>query len=311
MTNQSKIIVAVACTLAGLSLIATSVTLGLVLGSKMNKNIFEPLPYSYVIKKEASKPGFADFYKTVEEARATVNPFLYSKLTYKKLYKFVSRYYSDSTFCKDLAYKAIVAHEQEWHAPVVNQLQAEKNRWEDYLLKHDVNRYLKVNVHKTYYDGSHPCVYFSYSEPMGKLKDASLSWYCKDTKSEWYTLYQIKDRNSPTRAWYWPRIYNSSFWSNHWPVLTVTSVTLADGTRITSQDLKSVPASIKDYIDNPSLENEERAIIDLINPNYQPRSTAVKAAIDGGLMMVDNLSFLFVNETHAFEGGSEAFTTAL
>ena len=252
----------------------------------LEKSIFEPLDKNTVAAITEKDPTFATFYQQCSIIRETVEANedvkKYRNITYKQLQEYMN-HYGNKMWCDEQAKKAIQEYEQNVHSKI---LQNEKNiidKWQKYLDEHDPSKFITIDVKYSYQNsdwGPVPIWYYIVKYPKGNLSecDAVVTITRKDdnedTNEYFYsepqmnvTLPDLLTHNTPDDACM-ANSYDSNYWNYYKVAVSVNSITLAHGTKISTSDIETVPAEMRAYLDDKSEENEVKMIKALIQPNY-------------------------------------------
>ena len=111
-------------------------------------------------------------------------------------------------------------------------------------------------------------------------------WYEKK-----YTLAELKEYSDEAHIQYY-KVQDRSFWSTHTAEIIVNSITQGDKT-LTDDAIKQVPASVKAYNADPSIENKINIVRELLDTNCPEHDKWVKNAVEEQLKDADELCYEF------------------
>ena len=267
----------------------------------INKSIYKELPSDCVSELEAKYDSFSQFYsytrRAADAAKGKEDAAKFAKIKYKRLYKYVNEI-NTSTHRTELTEKYDQAYMNQFIAPHEEAINAEVEKWNQFLIENDPTPYLNVTVHTgivSYYD--YPDWYFSVEEPKGELSDATVTFRVLNSNgSVWdeekYTLAELKKYNSKDNVQYYYRVRNLSFWKTYTPEIIVNSITQGDKT-LTDDAIKQVPASVRAYNAEPSIENKINIVRELLDTNCPEHDKWVKNAVEEQLKAADELCYEF------------------
>lgn len=289
-SKRKGLIIAASC-IAGLML------LGLIINkiidyAKLNKPITEPLDYSYVFQKDNSMEGFYSMYWVIDDQRSEMeyNKDQYAKVTYREMYDFYSKYCINDDFINQVIADANSLHESSIRQPYISKVRDKIQEWNKYVENHDVNKYLRITIQTGYEkDGyqRHPKYWYSLYMPQGSIRDCYVTVTNNFNNSPEYRYLSDLQRINGVTYTYWPGVDNEYFWDTYDVTYTINRVILNNGTVIRDSDINNVPLCIKQYQQNPCLENEESIILNLIDNQYKTKSEYVKLKIEDYLKEKD------------------------
>lgn len=266
----------------------------------INKSIYKELPSDCVSELGAKYDSFSQFYSNTrwaaDAAKGKEDAAKFEKIKYKRLYKYVNEI-NTSTHRTELTEKYDQAYMNQFIAPHEEAINAEVEKWNQFLIENDPTPYLNVTVHTgiaSYYD--YPNWYFSVEEPKGELSDATVTFRVLNSNgSVWdeekYTLAELKEYNSKDNVQYY-RVQNLFLWKTYTPEIIVNSITQGDKT-LTDDAIKQVPASVRAYNAEPSKENKINLVRELIDSNCPDHDKWVKNAVEEQLKAADELCYEF------------------
>lgn len=280
-------------------------------GINYSKSVYKELSDSQIQQIDESYSGFSSLYYSArnmaEQSEADNTESQYKDISYKDLHKFTKSYLNNDDFINKQTSAAEKAFNKIFDSEYQQKIDAEKKKWEEYIEKHDVNKYLTVETVTDYYRESdywstyyRPSFYFKYTEPNGKLNNASITFspmnssgYVDHSYDHTVTLSEIKDgfatKDNPR---HYTRIDDSDYWDNHTMNVVINSVTLADG-NVIKNNANDVPKVVKDYFEDPNDETTDAFIRELIDENYQSKDEYTKAYIKDALKKADPKVFEF------------------
>ena len=274
----------------------------------INKSIYKELPSDCVSELGAKYDSFSHFYsytrRAADAAKGKEDAAKFAKIKYKRLYKYVNEI-NTSTHRTELTEKYDQAYMKQFIAPHEEALKAEIEKWNQFLIENDPTPYLNVTVHTGnhkrtdgWYSYRFPDWYFSVEEPKGELSDATVTFRVLNNNNNrvvWeekkYTLAELKENNGEVNIQYYT-VEDRSFWSRHTPEIIVNSITQGDKT-LTDDAIKQVPASVKAYIADPSIENKINIVRELLDTNCPEHDKWVKNAVEEQLKAADELCYEF------------------
>lgn len=268
----------------------------------MNKSIYKELPSDCVSELETKYDSFAQFYQhtrwAADAAEGKEDAAKFEKIKYKRLYKYVHEI-NTSSHRDELTEKYDQAYMNQFIAPHEEAINAEVEKWKQFLIENDPTSYLNVTVHTgivSYYD--YPDWYFSVEEPKGELSDATVTFRVINNNNrvvwdeEKYTLAGLKECNSKDNVQYYFGVRNLSFWKTHTPEIIVNSITQGDKT-LTDDAIKQVPASVRAYNAEPTTENKINIVRELLDTNCPEHDKWVNNAVEEQLKDADELCYEF------------------
>lgn len=267
----------------------------------INKSIYKELPSDCVSELGAKYDSFSQFYsntrRAADAAKGKEDAAKFEKIKYKRLYKYVNEI-NTSTHRTELTEKYDQAYMNQFIAPHEEAINAEVEKWKQFLIENDPTPYLNVTVHTgipSYYD--YPNWYFSVEEPKGELSDATVTFRVINNNNrvvwdeEKYTLAELKEYNSKDNVQYY-EVQNLFLWKTYTPEIIVNSITQGDKT-LTDDAIKQVPASVKAYNADPSIENKINIVRELLDTNCPEHDKWVKNAVEEQLKDADELCYEF------------------
>jgi len=278
----------------------------------LNKSILEPLSESVLEKQAQKDEHFSSFYdqvSTIREALKTPeDQKKYESVTYKQLKEFLI-YYSDNFYCEKVEKDARKQFDETVLAPLQPQINGLKEKWEKYIEDHDVSKFLTVEVIPSGFSDDwyyyYPAFYFKITEPKGTLKDCSVDLECYDhydnidsyNSITGIDLEIMKRCNSKENRRY-GNMCSSNFWDNYEYRPVVRSVTLKNGTTISEKDIENVPETVKNYIEDPNEQTQERLIVDQIDPQFKGADHYIYQIIQADLKEKDPICYELVDRVN-------------
>ena len=313
-TQKEKLIALICVGASAVLSFIFALYIALTIGISYNKSVFKELQDVNITRVAKKVDGFRSTYnigREMAEKAESQDPnasTTFKRVTYHKLGDYLVQYYENSDFRNKLVEDAHSEYEAKVHSPLKDKIDAEKQKWEEFITNNDPSGFLQIetvtsnyreNDYWTYYD--RPQFYFKYTEPKGKLKDASISYYTvsssgrKDQSGRTINLSDFKkDYVGKDNERYFRAIDNSSYWNSHSMVVVVNSVTLEDGTVLKASEIKEkVPAPASKYINNPSEDNEYEFIHTLIDSDYPTLKEYTESFTDAALQKKNELLFDF------------------
>jgi hypothetical protein len=312
VTDRDKRLALGAIVLAAVLALFVALGISIADGIVVGKSIYKPVKEKGVMRIERKLPGYSHFYNEVRDAcdasESQGTEDVYKKIKYKRLYKYINNYYQNSEFKAGILAEANNAYEQEQLAPYMDKVQAEVTKWRSFIEANDPSRYLVVTIHTSYYQEyswwsswTRPQFYFSLEYPLGKIKDASVTYVPRNANGKTHSgakrnterLSVLISHNSKDEAFYYGGVDDGRFWDKYSMKVIINSVTLEDGTVISAKALEEVPASIKKYIDEETEENLIAVIRDLVDSQISSREEYTTKALAAALEKEDALCYDF------------------
>ena len=270
----------------------------------INKSIYKELPSDCVSELGAKYDSFSHFYSNTrrgaDAAKGKEDAAKFAKIKYKRLYKYVNEI-NTSTHRTELTEKYDQAYMNQFIAPHEEAINAEVEKWKQFLIENDPTPYLNVTVHTGNSNQANgwwgcPDWYFSVEEPKGELSDATVTFRVLNSNGyvrveTTYTLAELKENNGEPHVQYY-KVQDPSFWKTHTPEIIVNSITQGDKT-LTDDAIKQVPASVRAYNANPSKENKINLVRELLDTNCPEHDKWVKNAVEEQLKDADELCYEF------------------
>ena len=311
ITRNEKLTLIISVAGAAAVALIVALTLTIISSVMFNKPISEELSSNQVNRLEYKYSGFGVVYNT---AHATFDRLSDEKkepfkdITYKRLYKYDRKYFSNVKFKEAVAEKAKENYEAEVHQPALAKVKEEVAKWEQFKVDHDVTTYLTVTGNygigvekkgKKEYD--RPSYWFSLEMPRGDIKDASVTYRPKNEAGKPASGVNPITTNLAGLTKYTaeaPALYKSAkpeLWNNYSISATINSITLMDGTVIRPSDIRQIPKAINAYNDKPTEKNELAVIYKFVDNKYPSVDTYVKLSIEKTLEELDKQCYDFLN----------------
>ena len=235
--------------------------------SRFDRPVYETFTEKELQKIYADEKlaGFDDVYQMARYhtmAFTKADSIHYRDLTYKMLWEYQNYVNANDDQLTD---DAIIEYTNKFILPSMEYLNADVEKWSEYIEKYSIDRYINVSVNETYEDGTYlskyPAFYFTIDYVSDEVTDASARVNLVGvfsglqdsglTPSD-FSLLDMKTHTSPDNDYYYQRD-NSSFWESYNAEIVFNSVTLKNGTVISPKDMGKVPDAIRNYI----LEKDE------------------------------------------------------
>ena len=248
----------------------------------LNKSIFEPLKDSVVSSRAEDDPAFFSFYKDVTRLRECItepkDQERFKDVSYKDFRKFYDQYNSKE-FCDKIIAKSNPIYTKNILAPMKVKVDSIVNKWDTYIETHDVNKYITVNITKSYFSRNmetHPAWYFTLEYPKGTVNGGNFELNIKEGDESLYSFnwtLQNMQEGTEKNLTFLTREYTDgmSFWEDHDMDVAILNLYLSDGTVISSKDIENIPDEVRNYKDLQSEENEYALIKALINSKFVSR----------------------------------------
>lgn len=266
---------------------------------RLNRSILEPFSADEIASIAQDHPDFRDQYQLIETMRDVIKDegreTEYEDVTYKDMIAYLDKC-ADEQWCSDIIEKAQEEYEEKFHQPLLSKVKAEEKKWRDYIEEHDPNKYLVITPHERYVDDDwcwRPGFYYELSFPKGSIRDCSAhcglvskttgDWH--SNAEEWSDLADLRDRNV-NESYRWSNVssYTQDIYDNYSMYAELYSVTLNNGTVISTDDIDNVPQAARQYIDNPKAPNAEaRFIRECIDKDYPFPDEYIGKALDKAL----------------------------
>lgn len=246
----------------------------------LNRSISEQYTFEEIEKIEKDEPDFGTYYGMIENIRQYIEQDPeFAEITYKRMLVYL-KHYTNTDYCYSLASDASQIFEEKYHKPLLAKIEAERNKWTEYIDTHNPENYLKINIGQRYvesYGSYYPGFYFELEYPKGEITDCSVRYGLVNKETEaWCSnadshgdLEALRERSKDKDyRWNYMYSYSKDIYDTWKMEAVINSVTLPSGEVINRNDVENVPTAAMAYIDNPSSENEFAFVKDCIDPNY-------------------------------------------
>ncbi|MBO4666099.1 MAG: hypothetical protein J5612_04430 [Paludibacteraceae bacterium] len=310
ITRNEKLVLIWSVVCAAIVAFIVALTLTIITSVMFNKPISQELSDNQVHRLSFKYQGFSSLYY---DARGDFNRLSeekqepYKDITYKRLYKYNHKYFSNQKFHEEVAENARANYEAEVHQPAVEKVKAEVAKWEQFKVDHDVTSYLTVTGNygigiekkgKKEYD--RPSYWFTLEMPRGEIKDASVTYRPKNEAGKPASGVNPITTNLAGLNKYTaeaPALYKSAkpeLWNNYSISSTINSITLMDGSVIRPSDIRQIPKVIVAYNEKPNEKNEMAVIYKFVDNKYPSVDKYIKACLERELEARDKLCYEFL-----------------
>lgn len=280
----------------------------------LKQSILEPLTQKQLEANSKNHPQlieYADLFRQMrDEVIGTPEEATYRAITYEQMIDYLD-FLSSDTEREKLQNKALTAY-ADYRKPYDVKFQTEADRWTTFYNEHDPSAYLDLTFHTRYeseedyyYTNYYPAFWVEIAYPKGAIKDCEVFFgLWSDNYQEWHydatAMLSLKElRECKESANYYfqhvsstsPDIYD--YYSLRYEI---RSVTLSDGTIISTSGREEIPHEMLQYIEDPTPEYKDEAISAVVDSNFQGQEEYVDSYTEKYMEQKDKLCFDLISK---------------
>lgn len=284
----------------------------------LKQSILKPLTQEQLEANSKSHPQlikYADLFSDIRHrVIGTPDEATYQSITYEQMIDYLD-FLSSGAEQEKLRNKALAAY-ADYRKPYEEKFQAEADRWTKFYNEHDPSAYLKLTFHtryerqESYYDETtyYPAFWVDISYPKGAIKDCEVFFGLWDDELQWYyratTTLSLEGLKECTQSadYYFQHVSSSSpdIYDNYSLKYEVRSVTLRNGTTISLSKRDEIPQEMLQYIEEQTPENKDRAILAVVDSNFQEQAEYVDSYTEKYCEKKDQLCYDLLSKMYGY-----------